>query len=80
MLGLTCQGDFLLGLGLLERAGLLGSGKDKAMQEAIRVAVERIAGTGPGRMGELFKVLALSGRPMDAAPFARSPKTRNRRA
>ena len=80
VLGLTCQGDFLLGLGLLERAGRLGAGKDEAAQEAIRVAVERIAGTGPGRMGELFKVLALSGSPMDAAPFARTGRARRRRA
>lgn len=54
------QGDFLLALGLLQRAGRLGAGKDGATQERIRSEVERLAG--PGQMGKLFKVLAL-GRP-----------------
>ncbi len=54
------QGDFLLALGLLQRAGRLGAGKDGATQERIRSEVERLAG--PEQMGELFKVLAL-GRP-----------------
>ncbi|GLQ37238.1 TetR family transcriptional regulator [Rhizobium albus] len=71
VLGLTCQSDFLLGLGLLDRAGRLGADKDRETQKAIEVAVDRIAGTGPGRMGELFKVLAISSQPMDFAPFAR---------
>ncbi len=53
----AAQGEFLLALGLLERAGLLGAGKDAAMQERIRGEVERLAG--PGQMGELFKVLAI---------------------
>ncbi|MCB1383673.1 MAG: class I SAM-dependent methyltransferase [Notoacmeibacter sp.] len=53
----TTQGAFLLGLGLLERAGALGAGKDAATQEAIRSQAERLAGA--GGMGELFKVLAL---------------------
>jgi SAM-dependent MidA family methyltransferase len=57
---LTHQGDFLLGLGLVERAGRLGTGKSAAEQDAIRAAVERIAGTGPGNMGELFKVLVVT--------------------
>ncbi len=51
------QGDFLLKLGLLERAGALGAGKDEATQERIRSEVERLAG--PDQMGDLFKVLAI---------------------
>ena len=50
------QGQFLLSLGLLERAGTLGSGKSSSVQESLRQAVERLAG--PQGMGELFKVMA----------------------
>ena len=55
---LTTQGDFLLGLGLLERAGQLGAGKTAEAQEKIRDAVERLAA--PDQMGTLFKVLLLT--------------------
>ena len=51
------QGDFLLKLGLLERAGVLGAGKDAATQDQIRSQVNRLAG--PDQMGDLFKVLAI---------------------
>ncbi|MDK1387186.1 class I SAM-dependent methyltransferase [Sinorhizobium sp. 8-89] len=67
--GLAHQGDFLVGLGLLERAAALGSGKDTLMQEGIRSAVERLAGSGSGKMGELFKVLAVSSPEVRLAPF-----------
>lgn len=67
--GLMHQGDFLVGLGLLQRAGQLGQDKDKTVQEEIRSAVERLANGGPGNMGELFKVLALSGEKIELAPF-----------
>ncbi|MEL7272941.1 MAG: SAM-dependent methyltransferase [Pseudomonadota bacterium] len=50
------QGDFLLDLGLLERAGNLGSGREAHIQEALRSAVERLAG--PQHMGTLFKAIA----------------------
>ena len=63
------QGDFLLGLGLLERAGGLGAGKDHSTQEEIRDAVERLAAPGKGNMGEMFKVLAVAGRPTRIQPF-----------
>ena len=69
LVGAMTQGDFLLGLGLLERAGSLGAGKDPATQEAIRDAVERLAAPGKGNMGELFKVLAVAGRPTRIPPF-----------
>jgi NADH dehydrogenase [ubiquinone] 1 alpha subcomplex assembly factor 7 len=52
------QGEFLLRLGLLERAEVLTRGKDEKLRSAIGSAVERLAG---GKaMGELFKVLALA--------------------
>lgn len=69
--GCVPQGDFLLGLGILERAGALGRGKDAITQEEITAAVERLAGSGVGRMGELFKVLAVSSPEVHIAPFRR---------
>lgn len=61
------QGDFLLGLGLLERAGRLGAGKSGDVQERIRGEVERLAG--PGEMGTLFKVLAVTPSTVAIPPF-----------
>jgi SAM-dependent MidA family methyltransferase len=58
-----------LGLGLVERAGALGAGRDALTQAAIRDAVNRLAGEGEGRMGALFKVLAISGRKVRITPF-----------
>lgn len=55
--GLTTQGDFLLNLGLLERAGALGANKPSAHQNAIRSQVERLAA--PNQMGSLFKAMAV---------------------
>ena len=63
------QGDFLLGLGILERAGALGTGRDSLTQATITDAVNRLAGEGEGRMGALFKVLAVSGKKVRIAPF-----------
>ncbi|MBU4527227.1 MAG: class I SAM-dependent methyltransferase [Hoeflea sp.] len=63
------QGEFLVGLGIVERAGALGSGRDSLTQAAIRDAVNRLAGEGEGRMGALFKVLAVSGDPVRISPF-----------
>jgi SAM-dependent MidA family methyltransferase len=63
------QGRFLLSLGLVERAGALGSAKSAATQEAIRQAVERLAATGDGQMGSLFKVLCISGDDLPCPPF-----------
>jgi NADH dehydrogenase [ubiquinone] 1 alpha subcomplex assembly factor 7 len=65
--GFVTQGEFLLRLGLLERAGRLGAGKSAAEQEVIRQAVERLAGPGTDddqrrhQMGGLFKVMAMAG-------------------
>ena len=63
------QGDFLVGLGIVERAGALGTGRDSLTQATIGDAVNRLAGEGEGRMGALFKVLAISGKPVRLAPF-----------
>jgi SAM-dependent MidA family methyltransferase len=56
--GLFTQGAFLLDLGILQRAGQLGSDMDEEGRSHIRDAVERLAG--PDQMGELFKVLAVT--------------------
>ncbi len=67
--GCMHQGDFLVGLGIEERASALGRGKDAKTQTEIVQAVERLAGAGEGRMGELFKVLALSSPAVSLPPF-----------
>ncbi|WP_321447285.1 class I SAM-dependent methyltransferase [uncultured Cohaesibacter sp.] len=51
------QGDFLLAMGLLQRAGQIGAGRSQQVQERISQAVERLAS--PEQMGSLFKCLAL---------------------
>lgn len=63
------QGDFLLSLGLLERAGRLGADKDERVRAEIRAAVERLAG--PEAMGRLFKVLAVTAGDVAPAGFDR---------
>ncbi|NDW07740.1 class I SAM-dependent methyltransferase [Jiella pacifica] len=64
------QGDFLLALGLLERAGGLGAPLDAEGRADIERAVARLAGRGAGEMGALFKVLAVAAVPMPLPPFA----------
>ncbi|MBL0934962.1 MAG: class I SAM-dependent methyltransferase [Rhizobiaceae bacterium] len=59
------QARFLLGMGLLERAGQLGAGGDAGLQERLRGEVERLAGV--KEMGELFKVLMV-GRDVTGLP------------
>ena len=65
--GTMTQGEFLLAMGLLDRAGRLGSGRDSTFQEKIRQDVERLAA--PDQMGTLFKVLAFSDRDTRLIPF-----------
>jgi len=65
--GLT-QGEFLLGLGLAERAGRLGAGKSAAEQAQIRAAAERLAA--PQQMGRLFKTLCIADSDTEMPPFA----------
>jgi SAM-dependent MidA family methyltransferase len=64
----TTQGDFLLRMGLLERAGRLGANASPERQEAIRGEVARLAG--PDAMGNLFKVLAIAPSGLRVAPFS----------
>lgn len=52
------QGDFLLALGLVERAGALGRDEDDAQRNRLIAAVERLAA--PDQMGSLFKVMGVS--------------------
>ncbi len=52
------QGEVLLGLGLLERAGVLGAGLDEAGRARLLADVERLAGE--DGMGRLFQALALT--------------------
>ncbi len=61
------QAVFLLGMGLLERAGRLGQAGDSAVHEKITADVDRLAG--PDQMGELFKVLALLPPGISVPPF-----------
>jgi len=63
------QGDFLFGLGLAERAAALSKDKDQAEQRLISAAVDRLAGEGAGKMGELFKVIAVSSPALNLMPF-----------
>ncbi|WP_117193686.1 class I SAM-dependent methyltransferase [Rhizobium terrae] len=63
------QGDFLYGLGLAERATALAKDKEPAEQRLIAAAVDRLAGAGAGKMGELFKVIAVSSPALNLMPF-----------
>ncbi len=66
---LLTQGEFLLGMGLLERAGQLGAKADDAARERISGEVERLAG--PDAMGNLFKALAVLPPSVEVEPFRR---------
>lgn len=50
------QADFLLNMGLLERAGQLGASKSEAVQNGLTNDVKRLAAD--DEMGKLFKVMA----------------------
>lgn len=52
------QRDFLLKMGILERAGQLGANKNAAIQDKISQDVKRLID--PKQMGKLFKVLCVS--------------------
>jgi SAM-dependent MidA family methyltransferase len=63
---LTTQAEFLLGMGLLERAGSLGANADAVTRDRLRADVERLAG--PTEMGSLFKAMLLHPEGVDAPP------------
>ena len=69
--GPITQGAFLLGLGLVERAGRLAEGKDEATFRSIEADVARLAGV--EQMGDLFKVLAVTAPGLVPPPFAAGP-------
>lgn len=64
---LTTQGEFLLSMGLLERAGILGANSDDTTRQKITSEVERLAGI--SEMGQLFKALAVLPRNVTDMPF-----------
>ena len=62
------QGDFLLSLGLRQRAERLKARATAAQAVAIDAAVARLTDTGRTGMGSLFKVLAVSGPDLGPLP------------
>lgn len=67
VLGPVTQGDFLVAMGLIERAGALGTGRSEEERQNIVAAVERLAG--PEEMGTLFKTMAVAYPPMTLPGF-----------
>ncbi len=65
--GVTTQGEFLLSMGILERAGRLGATATEVERRQIETDVERLAG--PSGMGELFKAMAITPRQVSIQPF-----------
>ncbi|WP_102958860.1 class I SAM-dependent methyltransferase [Mangrovicella endophytica] len=63
------QGAFLATLGLLDRAEALARRGGADEGRAIETATRRLAGSGEGEMGRLFKVLAAASQPMELPPF-----------
>jgi SAM-dependent MidA family methyltransferase len=61
------QGEFLISMGLLDRAGVLGQGTSATFQDQIRADVERLAG--PDQMGTLFKALCITDPATHTFPF-----------
>ncbi len=58
--GPATQRDFLLALGLAQRAQILSRSADAAQRKAIFEAFDRLIEPGEAGMGDLFKVMALS--------------------
>jgi SAM-dependent MidA family methyltransferase len=68
--GPATQGAFLTALGARERAQVLARRASPEQAEAVLSGVERLIGAGPGGMGELFKVLAVTSPGLAPAGFA----------
>jgi SAM-dependent MidA family methyltransferase len=66
--GPATQRDFLLALGLAERAARLSQKASPAQREAISQAFDRLTATGATGMGELFKAIALTHPAMPPLP------------
>ncbi|WP_337268946.1 class I SAM-dependent methyltransferase [Oryzifoliimicrobium ureilyticus] len=67
--GLLTQGELLVGLGILDRAAALGRDREAHTRSVLQTAVDRLAGEGEGRMGALFKAIAVSYPVIDVMPF-----------
>jgi len=63
---LVTQGEFLLDMGLIERAGRLGAERGRELQERLSSEVERLAG--PEQMGTLFKAMLVGPAGVDLPP------------
>lgn len=72
------QGDFLLRLGLAERAGRLGADKDAATRAEIVAQVTRLVA--PEEMGSLFKVLGVAPPGLDLPGLPAAVATATERA
>jgi len=55
---LTTQGQFLIGMGMDQRAEMLSKGKDKAIVDKVKSAFHRL--TDEAEMGTLFKAMAIT--------------------
>lgn len=66
-IGPISQSDFLLNLGILERAGRLGSGAKIETQKMLQQAVTRLVS--PDEMGTLFHVMAASSPAINLSGF-----------
>jgi NADH dehydrogenase [ubiquinone] 1 alpha subcomplex assembly factor 7 len=66
--GLAMQGSFLQALGIEARASALKARATPAQAAGIDSALARLTERGPKGMGELFKVLAVTHRDIDAVP------------
>lgn len=64
---LSTQGEFLVGMGLLERAGAMGAPLDQQGRQAIQQDVDRLAGA--DQMGNLFKVMMIAPKGVPLPPF-----------
>ena len=62
------QGEFLRALGIEARAAALKARATPAQAQGIDAALLRLTGAGEGRMGELFKVLALADPKLGSLP------------
>lgn len=57
--GPLTQGEFLMRLGIVQRAERLQQNTNASQRKAVTAALARLAGGGEGEMGTLFKVLCL---------------------
>ncbi len=65
---ISTQGEFLLKMGLLERAASLGANAGAEVREKIGASIERIAGE--KGMGKLFKTIAVAPKELPLPPFS----------